>query len=325
LIKYIFTIIGIFLGAGFASGKEVFNFFSLYGKNSFLEIILVCFLFFATIYKTLKTKEGEKLKTYEEFLTFLEKKHKLFNSKIYLRLVNVFLITSFYIMINALCLLFFEKINISKYIVVIFTIIICYFIFIKNDIKIIFNLNIILIPLIIIIFLIIGIKNISFKTNIIQDEKILVPILKCLLYFSYNILLIIPILFKININKKNFLKTAIGVAISIFILLNILNLILISNFNLIKNEELPILYLLKTKGTFFSFIYFYMFFSAVVTTLISSGFAFCNNIKKRKKIKISIFLICSIFFVSISFSQLINVFYSILGSIGLIEIVLIFF
>ena len=46
MLKIIFVLIGTFVGAGFASGKEVFNFFSVYKFNSFISIIIFSILLF---------------------------------------------------------------------------------------------------------------------------------------------------------------------------------------------------------------------------------------------------------------------------------------
>ena len=47
----VFAIIGNFIGAGFASGKEIVTFFSRFGKISFLTIILSFFCVYFLIKK----------------------------------------------------------------------------------------------------------------------------------------------------------------------------------------------------------------------------------------------------------------------------------
>lgn len=324
MLNSLFTLIGTFVGAGFASGKEVFNFFSIFGVYSFIEIIIFSFLFFLIIYKVLKLKNNFKLNSYEEFLLYLEKKYKFFNAKIFIFLVNIFLLVSFYIMVCALCTLFYDKFNIAKYITVLITILICYFIFIKNNIGFIYSLNLLLMPVLILFIILLGIKNINFYVPLYYNSSFtFMSLVKCMLYFSYNSLLIIPILFKINVNQENILKLSFWFSFITFILINILNLILLINFKLINNYDLPIFHISIGNGPIFSFLYFYIFLSAILTTMISSGFAFCNNLNKNKKIIIIIFLLFSFIFAFLSFSNLINFFYSLLGYIGLLQIILI--
>ena len=44
MFKIIFVLVGTFVGAGFASGKEIYLFFARYGINGFLGIILCSIL-----------------------------------------------------------------------------------------------------------------------------------------------------------------------------------------------------------------------------------------------------------------------------------------
>ena len=57
ILNVTFIIIGVILGAGFASGKEIYIFFAKYGKIGILGII-VSFLFLGLIiYKVIRNKK----------------------------------------------------------------------------------------------------------------------------------------------------------------------------------------------------------------------------------------------------------------------------
>ena len=43
MFNVIFVLIGTFIGAGFASGKEVFNFFTIYSFNSLISVLVLIF------------------------------------------------------------------------------------------------------------------------------------------------------------------------------------------------------------------------------------------------------------------------------------------
>ena len=59
ILKVVFVIIGTLIGAGFASGQEVYIFFYSYGVKGILGIIISSGIIGFTIYKTLKiTKEN---------------------------------------------------------------------------------------------------------------------------------------------------------------------------------------------------------------------------------------------------------------------------
>ncbi len=324
MINSLFVLIGTFIGAGFASGKEVFNFFSIFNLYSFLGIALFSLLTFLVIFKVLQLKNQYNMSTYCDVLDYYDKKYQYFNPKIFLFLVNLFLVISFYIMVCALCTLFYDKFFISKLLTVLIVSLICYIVFSKNDIHFIYSLNLLLIPVIIIFIILLGIKNISFNNLYLDVGSFpFACILKCLFYFSYNSLLIIPILFQLDIPKNKILIFSLAFSFIIFILMSILNLILLINFNLICAKELPILHISNLNGNVYSLLYFFIFLSAIITTLISSGFAFCNNLINNKKLKIVVFLLVSFIFSVISFSSLINFFYTVLGLIGFIQIFLI--
>ena len=54
VIRIVLVIIGAFIGAGFASGQEIYSFFFSYGTIGLLGLILTFSLTSFTIYKSLK-------------------------------------------------------------------------------------------------------------------------------------------------------------------------------------------------------------------------------------------------------------------------------
>ena len=338
MFKIIFVLIGTFVGAGFASGKEVFNFFTIYSFYGILSILIFSFLLFLLIYKCLKIKENYKINSYNELIFYLEKKYKFFNHTFFLFIINIFLASSFYIMIAALSSLFNYQFNIAKFITIIWTIIICYFIFYRKNIKFIYIINSILMP-ILILFIIslcsfnINLNNINFG-EINLNYSFIYSIFMGLLYFSYNSLLLIPIIFDLKfdenkIEKKKTIKNinfkiALIYSLVIFLITFLINLLLLSYYNLIYNLELPILYISNSSINLFSYFYFFIILSAIFTTMISSGYSFISNFKENNfKFKLIIFLLFSFIFCLFSFSSLINFFYPVFGLLGFIQIFLI--
>ena len=53
IFKIVFVIIGTLIGAGFASGQEIYVFFSSYGIEGFIGIIISSVVMGVLIYKTL--------------------------------------------------------------------------------------------------------------------------------------------------------------------------------------------------------------------------------------------------------------------------------
>ena len=331
MLKIIFVLIGTFVGAGFASGKEIFNFFTIYQYNSFLSIIFFAILLFLVIYQCLNIKTSLKIENYREFIFYIEKKYKFFHHRFFLLIINIFLACSFYIMVIALSSLFQYQLHIAKWITILFTICICYIIFYKRNIHFIYVINSILMPILILFMISLCLLNINLnavKDSIFETSTFpLTAVFMGLLYFSYNSLLLIPILFDLKIEKnKNNFKISFFYSLIIFLITFLVNLLLLSFYPFIDTIELPILYIANSSFFFFSFLYFFVVLSAIFTTMISSGYSFMSSVNQHYfNAKLILFLAFSFVLCNFSFSSLINFFYPLFGIIGLIQIFLIFF
>lgn len=332
MFKIIFVLIGTFVGAGFASGKEIFNFFTCYSYHGIISIFIFSILLFLLIFKCFNMKINLKLNSYQDFLCYFEKKYKFFNRKFFLLIINIFLASSFYIMISALSSLFQCQFNIAKLITISGTIFICFFIFYKKNINFIYIINSILMPILILFIIFLCLFN--FDINNINYQQLtgsfifIYSIFMGLLYFSYNSLLLIPIIFDLKIDTNKMVNFKISIIYSLLILglMLLLNLLLLSFSSFVQNIELPILYIANSSLKIFSFFYFFIFLSAIFTTMISSGYSFISNFRKNNfKMKLILFLLFSFIFCFFSFSSLINFFYPLFGLIGFIQIFLILF
>lgn len=310
-------------------GKEVFNFFTIFNTSGIISILFFSILMFFVIFKVLNLRLIYQINNYSDFLELLKNKFSFFNSNLFLSIINIFLAISFYIMIVALSTLFFYQFGLYKTIVTLFIIIICYYVFNQNNLNFIYVINSILMPILITFLIFFSLNNINFNRIELYNNISIYSIFKGFLYFSYNSLLIIPILFSIKINnKKTNYILALLFSVTILTLTLLINFLLLTFFNYIKNIDLPILAICHLKGNIFSFLYFFIILSAILTTLFSSGFSFIQNIKinnSNKPIILILFLILSFIFNFISFSNLIDIFYPFFGFLGFIQIFLILF
>ena len=234
-------------------------------------------------------------------------------------------------MIAALSSLFDYQFNIAKLITITWCVFICYFIFYKKNINFIYIINSILMPILILFIISLclfntNLNNINFyETN--NSSNILTAIFMGLLYFSYNSLLLIPIVFDLKITEKNNnFKISLIFSLIILLLTFLINLLLLSFYNLVCDLELPILFISNSSIKIFSYLYFFIILSAIFTTMVSSGYSFVSNFNKNNfKIKLINFLLFSFVFCVFSFSSLINFFYPLFGLIGFTQIFLILF
>lgn len=157
IFKVVFIIIGTLIGAGFASGQEVYTFFFSYGIKGIYGIAISSILIGIIIYKTLKIIKNKNIERYKDFLGNIIKNKKL--NEIINITINIFLLTSFYVMIAGFGAYLKQEFNINQIIGSSLLSIICYIVF-KSNIKGIVKINQILIPILLLI--IIFIRNIKY-------------------------------------------------------------------------------------------------------------------------------------------------------------------
>ena len=130
ILKIVFVIIGTLIGAGFASGQEVYTFFFSFGKKGLIGIFIASLVISLAIYKTFKTILKTNVKNYEDFLKLFIK-----NKKIYYvidAIINIFILISFYIMIAGFGAYLQQEFNLNSILGSSILAILCVILFRKN-------------------------------------------------------------------------------------------------------------------------------------------------------------------------------------------------
>ncbi len=148
ILKVVCVIIGTIIGAGFASGKEVYIFFFSYGIKGLFGIIISSVIIGIIIYKGLNLIKYYNIKTYDQFLENLIKNKRIkdFSDTV----INIFILISFYIMIAGFGAYLAQELGINNIIGSGILSLICYFVF-KTNLKGVVKINQILIPILIIV------------------------------------------------------------------------------------------------------------------------------------------------------------------------------
>lgn len=92
-LNIISVIMCTFIGAGFASGKEIYNFFVRFGEIGIIGIFLAGIITGLIIYASIKISIKLKIKNNVDFMETIKAPKILYN------IVNIFLLISFYVMI----------------------------------------------------------------------------------------------------------------------------------------------------------------------------------------------------------------------------------
>lgn len=321
----LFSIIGTLIGAGFASGQEIYLFFYRYGLNGIIGLVLCSVLIGIITYKTFLIIHKNKINSYEEFLS------RVFKSKTIIKIsnivINAFLLITFYIMLSGFGAYFEQRFQINSIIGTFILAIICFLVLIK-DIEGVKKVNSICVPILIILVLTIGFISLKeYSPKQIEKTFNLNWIIQAIIYSSYNMILVIPVLVSIGKYIKSKKQTRIvsfsttiivfSLAISIFMVLVSLNV----DYSKI---QMPAVYVIDNKYFQFSSIYGIVILLSIFSTAISIGISFLKNITKDKKSFpqiVAIMCITGVVISNFGFSNLVKILFPMFGYIGIVEMI----
>ena len=329
ILKAVFVIIGALIGAGFASGQEIYIFFYQYGINGIFGIIISSILLGFVTYKVLCICKENEVTNYKSFLERFIKKEK--QLEIFNMIMNIFILITFYIMIAGFGAYFEQQFGIYSLIGSIILSLICYFVFLK-DVSGLIKVSQYIVPLLIGSLLIIGISVIDSK-NILEISHYVTEntnwkwILDSVLYGNYNTILLIPVLIalrKLVSNKKE--QGIISMVTTILVIvLSLIVFFMLTKVDVdIKNLEMPAVYVASKISVVFKYIYGFIILSSILTTSISLGTSFLENTahdKKKHKQYAALICVSAVLVSNVGFSNLVNLLYPIFGYIGLFQII----
>ena len=322
-LKLAFIYIGTIIGAGFASGREIIDFFGEYGVKGILGMILSGFLFMFVGAFFLSKIYEKKINGYKELID------NVFGEKIGFIIDTIIIFSlfiGFCIMVSGSGALFNQQFNFSKNIGIYLMVVLSFIVFLFSIEGLSF-INSILVPLLVLGIIYFG-GNVILKNGFVFSNLGGVEytskgnfITSSILYVSFNSLLLVVVLsslLPIIPDKKTAIKGGIfgGIVLGIlgcFILISLLIL-----YTQVYALDIPMLKISGYEGEIYSKIFSIILWFAMFTTAIANGFGFIERIsKKRNKTLISlIFCLCSIPLAKLGFSNLVATIYPIFGYFG---------
>ena len=320
VINCIFVIVGTVVGAGFASGKEIFTFFNVYGFYGLLGLLLSISIMGIIIYKTLKIIVTYDINSYSSLINTIVPKFPFIDT-VFCYIINLFLLISFIVMVAGFSAYFAQEFCLPIIFGAIIIATLSFFTFL-NSINGIIKINEFFIPCLFFMILLLGFNNINSFTCF--DFSCCITrfnwFISCLLYSSYNLIVIFPILIGLKKYIKNLKQAKLIAILSCLCLLSVaIILFFLINFYFaqIINLDLPTVFIASTLGNIYKYICGFAILGAIFTTAISSGYGFLNNLNitnRKLYITVAIFIcIVSIFLSNLGFSNLLNMLYPILG------------
>ena len=320
--------IGTVIGAGFASGQEIFQFFVLFGKKGFVGLVLVTFMF--ALFGYIIMDIGRKINSPSHYSIINEISGKYLGSIIDF-LITFFIFCGLVTMFAGSGALFNEFFNLPTLSGSIFMAIIAAFTVFFGISGVVNGISI-LVPFLILTSVIISILSIGFVPGDLapiempsSSELIKNWTWGSLLYISYNIVLAVAILGPLGANSKNqksikngAILGAIGLGISSICMY----FALYTHINDVAGLRVPMIYIAGRINSSLPIIYSVMLLAGIYTTAVASLYGFVANtidIKNKKKyyaltlLSTFIALIASQF----GFSNLVRYLYPAIGYCGL--------
>lgn len=327
--KVVFVIIGTLIGAGFASGREIYLFFNQYGYLGQIGMILSGVFTAIIIYSVLKIVKEQQIEEYADLLQKTNPRHTKINQCLH-GIVNTFLLISFFIMIAGFSAYMKQAYQFPVYLSSVFFVLLCLLVF-QKSLQGMMKINSYLVPFLLFFIFYLGIKNIPYliesKAIIEVETKQIGFFTSSLLYASYNSIILIPVLvtMKQYINtKKEISSIAIFSSICMIVLSFCIYGLLLKGQFYVQELELPLLEVVLQFGKTFQSIYGIVIIISIFTSAISAGYSFLENVSKDKKSykrNLILMSIAGVFISNIGFSNLVQILYPLFGILGLLQIV----
>ncbi len=319
-IKIGLTIIGTTIGAGFASGREIWEFFGSYGMQSNIGILIAIIMFALSSIYILWISNKYKTENYYEVLEILMGKHlaKLFDGFIFLYLF------SGSVVMFAGSGATFDQWNIS-FIIGVIVLAVAVWIVLIRGIDGLMGMNSILIPFLIIVLIYVTsqhyFSNDTYSAEFIRSHLKVWP--SAITYSALNVVSLLGVLSTMGKRIESKLEMIIGGLFSALVL-GIVSVIL--NMSLLKVEfvqqyEIPLFSLIPESKPILLLIVSITLWFAIYTTVLSNIHGLVYRLQKKWNLstgKLSIAIILAIIPITfIGFSTLVNILYPIYGVLNL--------
>lgn len=327
--------IGTVIGAGFASGQEIMQFFTQYGSMGLLLACLTGLMFYLFGNAVFYLSKHYKAHDYNSFII------KVCGPRISLLydcVIAMFLFFGTSIMFAGSGAIFDESLGINKLIgisiIALFTLLVA-----LKSINGILKINSLVVPILVTVIFFVLIKAASSSSVDIVKTKLdsiysggaFRPIFSFIFYCSYNLVLALGVLsaFTRDINSLKVLKRgALYGGIGLMMLALALNVCLILHIPAIFKLSIPVLYIASMQSVYIKYAVLLCIWFEICTTSISNVFSLANRIAKNRpstyKFTSLFITIASIPLSLFNFHSLIAFFYPLFGALSMFLIGFIF-
>lgn len=326
-IKIGLTIVGTTIGAGFASGRELWEFFSSYGEQSVWGILIAIFLFTVSSMTILWLSWKYQSEHYFHVLEILMGKRVAY---VFDGIILFYLFTVTVVMFAGSGAAFFQW-DMTHLSGVLFIAVLVYIVLLFN-VEGIISLNTYIVPMLMIILLVIPLQFLIMK-----DMMLFFPTwtsspvwTSAITYASLNIVPLVAVLSTFGTHvkqKKEIMIAGLVGGLSLGTIAILLNQALLINGEKVIRQEIPLFSLVDIYPSYIIFLVTIILWIAIYTTAVSSLHGLIRRIKEW--IGLPIWLLTAlliVFMITLSqfgFSVLVKVLYPLYGVLNLFVLMVI--
>lgn len=320
-LKTAFVYIGLVIGAGFASGREIMEYFNFPSGSDHKGIVLATFLLISVSYIIMRKAYLYKIHTFDGYLSSVAGRMYL-PVKIFM---FFYLYCGFFTMLSGSGALLSQSFMLPSIVGVLVMAFISFAV-LSFDLKGIVAVNTVLVPCMIAGILYICINSVIFGTEPVFSLRSLTrgSILSAICYVSYNTVstasVLVPLAKDLNYREIRIAAITGGFVLGLLIL--IIWGVQSINFDKLWDSEIPMLKLAAMSGKEQKNLFVLTLFMAICTTAISQGFGILGyfRIKTAKKRILGSAILClsAVPFALVKFSDLVAHLYNFFGVIGLL-------
>lgn len=314
---------GAIIGAGFASGQEILQFFVQFGPTGLKGMAIAGILFAFLGGFTLMYNHAHKLNSYGEFLFMVLGKKLGLLSDVWITLL---LFSGLVIMLAGSMATLEQQFHIIPGFGLLITLLIVFTAVLAGE-KGVLIFNSLLIPLLIIITILVSVMAVGQGS--LADHWNVTPkiaygnwFLAALLYVSYNMLTGAVFLASLKISSAEEALGGFLGGIGLGLLIFLVGLALLINYSQIASQNIPMLYLAQGAQRPLDLFYALVIWFAMITTAVTNVFSLTNRIvsvSSFPRLGVILFLL---FFASVftplGFEQLIAILYPFFGYLGFV-------
>ena len=334
-LKIVFIYIGLIIGAGFASGREICEYFNFCSNSDYTGIIIASLLFSFVCYIILKKSADHNIYNISDYIKNTFPNLKIIQ-KFFMCLIFADLAAGLIVMLSSGGEILSEILNSPKAAGSLMLAVLCIIVFIF-DIKGIAAVNIILVPMIIITITVVCIFSILSKiyspafnpVNFLTGfDRNMIFLSIC--YVSYNTLTaaaVLSPLAKTIKSRKTILTASAAAGVITGLLIFLVWLSISLNFKTLWYESFPMKKLAGMINSNIENIYSVCLLFSIFTTAVSEGYGLLSYFKRDTVLKRAVLSIiifgCALPLSEIGFSYLVKNLYFVMGTLGMIWMIVI--